>query len=87
MLDAHKWQTATFAGIGRCLPDTDGDLATGEARDSKIYRSTGGACNGADCYGWQETDDNPASIGIAARGANLFQPRRDGLRNRLPQAS
>jgi hypothetical protein len=34
--------------------------------DGSIWRSTGTACNGASCPGWDKLDDNRAAVSIAA---------------------
>jgi hypothetical protein len=46
--------------------------------DGSIWRSTGTACNGASCPGWDKLDDNRAAVSIAAAGNQLFQLHSDG---------
>ena len=43
-----------------------------------IWQSTGGACNGESCPGWQRLDNNPRTRSIAAAGGRLYQLHLDG---------
>ena len=44
----------------------------------RIWRSTGAACGGESCPGWQMLDNNGASIGIVAAGNHLYQLHNSG---------
>jgi hypothetical protein len=44
----------------------------------KIWKSTGAACSGNSCPGWQMLDNNPATIAIYAEGSHLYQLHNTG---------
>jgi hypothetical protein len=43
-----------------------------------IWRSTGAACSGESCPGWQLLDNNAATVRISASGNNLYQLHNSG---------
>src|SRR6266403_133383 len=61
----------------RSLRDWSSDVCSSDL-DGSIWRSTGQACNGSSCPGWQKLDDNPAATAIASAGKQLFQLHNDG---------
>ncbi|MFT3858178.1 MAG: M12 family metallo-peptidase [Aquabacterium sp.] len=57
---------------------TAGDTVYQLRSDGVILRSTGVACSGSTCTGWQQIDSNLANKAIVAGGAVLYKQVQDG---------
>ena len=85
------WAFALTGNVPRCwlknsIPaSVDNTLVTSGIRGSDavatigdIWQSTGAACNGDSCPGWNRLDHNPKTVALAANDASLYQLHNDG---------
>ena len=75
--------TATTNDNARVLNGTASTVAAFRNRHPAsstglIWRSTGAACSGESCPGWQLLDNNAATVRISASSSNLYQLHNSG---------